>query len=158
MAPTTPLTPQARDSILKRRMESVVEAAKRPPTGAVAAEMDQRARVADRMARRATTAGNGRDVVVLHGQGKDGVGAVGNPNGGAFVGPGVVGYSIPFPLFYPGPSPEQRKKNEAIDRDYQARLHRLQARVRMQDSLRATSLRADSLRADSLARARRIVP
>ena len=59
VAPAKTLTAEARDSILRRKMESIVELAKRPPTGAIAAEMDQSARVADRMRRRATTAGTG---------------------------------------------------------------------------------------------------
>ena len=75
---------------------------------------------------------------------------------GAVSGPGVV--SVGLPLFSSGPSAAQRKKNEAIDAEYQARLRGLQDLAlslrdkRVADSLRLDSLRLDSLRRDSLAR------
>jgi hypothetical protein len=106
---------------------------------------------ADAMRRRATTAGNGREVIVPLGQGMGGVGAVG---GGAnhIAAGGVnglgVGGSIGFPLFSSGPSPEQRKRDEKIDAEYQLRLRALDDRI---------LLRRDSLRRDSLARAKKIV-
>ena len=95
---------------------------------------------------RTLTAGNSRDLVVLQGKGKDGVGAVG--------GPGVV--SIAAPLFSSGPSAAQRRKNEKIDADNRLRLGRLHDRLSLKrDSTRADSLRADSLRRDSVTSQRR---
>ena len=70
--------------------------------------------------------------------------------------------SIPFPLFSSGPSAAQRKKNEALDAEYQARLRGLEDLVlykrdrRVADSLRLDSLRLDSLRRESVARRRPI--
>jgi hypothetical protein len=154
LPPRTPNTPAVRDSILKVYMASVPELAKRPPTGDVAAEMEERAHVAERMARRATTGGN-PNVHVPMGQGADGVGVDGGPGDGLKMTPGGAMVSIPFPLFYPGPSPEQRKRNEAIYRDYLAALARLQKRI----ATKRDSVLADSVRADSVARARvKIVP
>jgi len=123
-------------------------------------------RIADAMRRRATTAGNGREVAVPLGQGKDGVGAVGGGGrhlaAGGVNGLGVSG-SIGFPLFSSGPSAEQRKRDEKIDAEYQLRLRTLQDRILLRgdslraDSLRRTALRRDSLRRDSVARANKIV-
>lgn len=59
--------------------------------------------------------------------------------------------SIPFPLFSPGLSPAQRKRNAVIDSEYQLRLRRLEDRA----ALVRDSVRADSVRRDSLARVRR---
>ncbi|HVX41858.1 MAG TPA: hypothetical protein VHB25_20020 [Gemmatimonadaceae bacterium] len=56
--------------------------------------------------------------------------------------------SIPFPLFSPGLSPEQRKWNAVIDSEYQWRLRRLEDRA----ALVRDSVRADSVRRDSVAR------
>jgi hypothetical protein len=114
-----------------------------PPTPAERQEIAEGQQRADRIQRRTTTAGNSRDVHVTHGEGKDGVGAVG--------GQGGVGH-IGVPLFSLGPSAAQRKKNEALDSEYNARLARLQERVKM----KRDSILADSLRRDSLARRGRI--
>jgi hypothetical protein len=150
----TPNTQAVRDSILKVYMASVPELAKRPPTADVAAEMEERRRVAERMARRATTSGN-PNVHVPMGQGADGVGVDGGPGNGLKMTPNGAMVSIPFPLFYPGPSPEQRKRNEAIYREYLAVLGRLQKRI----ATKRDSVLADSVRADSIARSRvKIVP
>lgn len=59
--------------------------------------------------------------------------------------------SIPLPLFSPGLSPAQRKRNAVIDSEYQWRLRRLEDRA----ALVRDSVRADSVRADSVARVRR---
>lgn len=74
-------------------------------------------------------------------------GRIGNASGSQ---PGVLsaGVSIPFPLFSPGPSPAERKRNAVIDADNQLRLRRLQDRAIAQHD----STRTDSLRRDSLAR------
>jgi hypothetical protein len=151
-----PNTPEVRDSIATERMADIRLLAKtHTPKGAELGELQQRQRIADQMMRRATTAGNARDVHVSMGEGLDGVGAVGGQTG-----PSLRGVSVPFPLFSSGPSPAERKKNETLDADYQARLRRLQDRARLvADDVRLDSLRLDSLRRDSLAKSsRRPIP
>ncbi len=68
------------------------------------------------------------------------------------------GVSIPLPLFSPGPSAAQRKRDSIVAAENGLRLARLHDRVLLQRD----SIRADSLRRDSLARTRkqppRIVP
>jgi hypothetical protein len=73
-------------------------------------------------------------------------------NGGFAVAVPII--SIPAPLLSPGPSPAERKRNEAIDADYQRRLRRLQDQL----ALRRDSIKTDSLKRDSLARAVRPRP
>jgi hypothetical protein len=151
-----------RDSIAAAGMNTIPLLAKtHAPKGAELAELSERQRVAVQLARRATTAGNARDVHVMTGEGLDGVGAV---NGGR-TGFSPLGGSIGFSLFSSGPTAEQRKANEKLDAEYQARLHRLQDRAFLLadaarvDSVRADSLRRDSFHRDSLARrARRLAP
>ncbi|HTE45368.1 MAG TPA: hypothetical protein VK636_09015 [Gemmatimonadaceae bacterium] len=54
--------------------------------------------------------------------------------------------SVPFPIFEPGPSAAQRQRDAIIEVDNQARLARLQDRLRhQQDSIRLDSLRRDSI-------------
>jgi hypothetical protein len=157
-----PNTPEVRDSIAAAGMNTIPLLAKtHAPKGAELAELSERQRVAVQLARRATTAGNARDVHVMTGEGLDGVGAV---NGGR-TGFSPLGGSIGFSLFSSGPTAEQRKANEKLDAEYQARLHRLQDRAFLLadaarvDSVRADSLRRDSFHRDSLARrARRLAP
>jgi hypothetical protein len=140
-------TPYVRDSIVREKMVGIPDLARtRAPTGREKQELEASQRQAAALRQRSTTAGNSRDLTILQGSGMNGVGAVG--------GPGIV--SIPLPLFSSGPSPEQRKKNEKIDADYQMRLRRLEDRMYLKrDSIRADSVRADSLRRDSLALSRR---
>ena len=142
-------TATIRDSILRTKMAEIPSMWRtHPPTGVEKAALETSQRVAAALQRRTTTAGNSNDLVHLQGKGMDGVGAV--------SGPGVV--SIGLPLFSSGPSAAQRKKNEAVDAEYQARLRGFQDLVlsrrdkRVADSLRLDSLRLDSLRRDSLAR------
>lgn len=152
-----PNTPQVRDSIAANRMDEIPLLAKtHAPRASELAELQQSQRTADRLARRATTAGNSRDVHVMMGEGVDGVGAV---NGGR-TSFSPFGGSIPFPLFSSGPSPAQRKANEKLDAEYQLRLRRLQDRARLvADAVHLDSLRLDSLRHDSLTRSsRRPIP
>lgn len=137
-------TPVERDSILRARMVQIpAEMITHPPTGKEKAELQASQLAAAMLQARTTSTGNSRDLVHLQGKGKDGVGAVSAP--------GMA--SIPFTLFSSGPTAEQRKKNEAIDADYQARLRRLGDSVlSKRDRRLADSLRLDSLRRDSLAR------
>jgi len=138
-------TPVERDSILRARMVQIpAQMLTHQPTGKEKAEMQASQLAAALLQARTTSSGNSRDLVHLQGKGKDGVGAVSAP--------GMA--SVPFTLFSSGPTAEQRKKNEAIDADYQARLRRLEDSVlsKRDRRLLADSLRLDSLRRDSLAR------
>lgn len=147
-------TVAVRDSIAAGKMSSMDELLRtHPMKGRELAELQQSKQAADRVARRATTAGNSADVHVPMGEGLGGAGAVGGGKTGVSTGPGSAVVTVPLPLFSPGPSPAQRKRNEAIDADNQLRLRRLGDRVLM----KRDSIRADSLRRDSLAR-RRIIP
>jgi len=144
-----------RDSILRVKMADIPSMWKtHPPTGAEKAELEASQLAAAALRVRTLTSGNSRDLVNLQGKGKDGVGAVG--------GPGIV--SIDAPFLSSGPSPAQRKKNEALYAEYKARLSRLGDSVlskrdrRIADSLRLDSLRLDSLRRDSVARRRPVAP
>jgi hypothetical protein len=137
-------TPATRDSIVRAKVADLPTLMKtHAPTGAERAALEGSQLAALMLRQRTTTSGNSRDLVHLQGKGKDGVGAV--------SGPGMV--SMDLPLFSSGPSRAQRKKNEALDADYQARLRRLQDSVlSKQDRRLADSLRLDSLRRDSLTR------
>jgi hypothetical protein len=144
-----------RDSVAQARAALIPGLAKnRPATGAERAELQQSQRVAERLARRATTAGNSAGVNVMMGEGLGGVGAVGGADGKS----GGAMMSVGVPLFSSGPSAAQRKINEKIDNEYKLRLRDLQDRINLKaettrlDSLRRDSLRRDSLRKDSLAR------
>jgi len=142
-------TAAIRDSILRSKVAEIPSIWKtHPPTGAEKAALETSQRVAAALLRRSTTAGNSNDLVHLQGKGMDGVGAVSAP--------GLV--SIDAPFLSSGPSRAQRKKNEALDAEYQTRLRGLQDLAlslrdkRIADSLRLDSLRVDSLRRDSTAR------
>jgi hypothetical protein len=148
--------PGVRDSIAAQKMALLQLWATRHATGPELAELQERQRLAKRLALRATTAGNAADVHVMTGEGLDGVGAV---NGGR-TSLSPLGGSIPLTLFSSGPTAAQRKKNEKLDAEYQLRLRRLQERASLlADARHLDSLRVDSLRRDSLARIpRRRVP
>jgi hypothetical protein len=96
------------------------------------------------LGQRPTTAGQGHDLYVPMGEGVGGVGAVGGGKTGLSMGPNGLTYSIPFPLFSPGPSPEERKRNEKLLAEYLAYLRRQNDRI---------LLKRDSIRADSAFRA-----
>jgi hypothetical protein len=131
-----------RDSVADSVRAATFRARMNEPLSAETKQMlGESQRIAAKVARRATTAGNGADVHIMQGEGKDGVGAV----GGSGLG------SVGLPLFSKGPSAAQRRKNDSIDADYRARLGRLQELIKR----RRDSLLADSLRRDSLARLRR---
>jgi hypothetical protein len=148
-------TPAYRDSMARAVLGRIPELAKKPMTVAEKRELEASQAQGRKVMERTTTAGS-REVHIMQGQGKDGEGAVGGNADGvhASVGQQGVTVSVPFPLFSPGPSPEQRKKNEALERDYNSRLGRLNDRL----LLIRDSIRADSLRRDSLAKARKVVP
>jgi hypothetical protein len=118
-----------------------------PPTGDELANIQREKRQAEQVERRMTTAGNSRDVHVVTGEGKDGVGV---PGGGLSYGTHAAGH-IAVPFLEPGPSAAQRKRDEAIASEYRARLGRLEARAAAMRAA-ASAARVDSLRRDSLAR------
>jgi hypothetical protein len=152
----TPNTAAYRDSVLHSRLADIARLAReRKPTGTEKAALELSQRLARTVARRATTAGN-PNVHVPMGEGVDGVGAAGGAlttvrGGGAAANDLSVGSGFPLPLFSNGPSAAQRKRNAAIDADYQAGLRRLEDRILLRrDSIRLDSLRRDSLRRHSL--------
>ena len=87
-----------RDSIVRQSMLSVPGLAKAGVMGEEDRQaLEGRQQQARQLRQRTLTAGNARDLVVLEGKGKDGVGAVGGPGVG----------SITAPLFSSGPSAAQ---------------------------------------------------
>ena len=118
----------------------------RPPTAAELAALRSDQRSAERVALRATSGGNARDVHTMTGEGSGAVGAVGGGKTGVSASEGQPMLSIPLPLFSSGPSAAQRRRDAQVNADNQARLHRLEARLRaMRDSIHADSLHRDSL-------------
>lgn len=160
-----PNTQAFRDSVLTDKLNSLpYVAARHPPTGKELEALRQSQEVARMTYRRVGTAGNA-NVHIPQGEGRGGEGAVGgsplmmsngrrsgnSAKGIAESGGGSVGFSF----LSPGPSAAERKRNEALVRDYQMGLRRLQDRLALKrDSLVLDSLRLDSLRRDSLARRR----
>lgn len=137
-------TARFRDSVVNLRIKTGVSTwMDHLPTGRELRELESSRSAARALATRTTTSGNGRGVNVMQGEGMNGEGAVGGAAGG-------LG-SVSAPLFSPGRSAAQRKRDEKLDADYQLRLRRLQDRL----IARRDSLRADSLRRDSLARTRK---
>jgi hypothetical protein len=123
---------------------SIAEAARKPLTGQELADQQLAQRQADRLGRRATTAGNSQDLHVPVGQGAGGAGVSGGLGAGG---------SIPLPFLSRGPSRAQRARDEKIDADNRARLGRFAALIKARrDSALADSVRRDSVRADSLRR------
>ena len=148
-------TARYRDSVATSVMANVVELARTtPPSAETRGILESTGKNAATLQKRSTSAGNSGEVATHVGAGVNGVGAVGQGvSAGGVNGLGAHG-SAAFPLFSSGPSPEQRARDALIDGDNQARLRRLQDRLR----LRRDSVRADSLRRDSLARAKVIHP
>lgn len=134
------MTAERRASLLAPRMLSIQELARQPATGSELADQQLRQRQAEALGRRVGAVGNTRDVHVTTGNGAGGTGAP------------VATISLPFPIFEPGPTREQRKRDEIILAEGLARLARFAAVIAARDSARA-----DSLRRDSLAK-KRVVP
>jgi hypothetical protein len=138
MASRMPINARFRDSVARVQMSTIPELAMtHRPSGAELAELQQTQRADDMLHGRTTSAG--RAVGNPHGQGIGGVGAVGpgSVSAGAGGTTNIVLVSIPFPLFYPGPSPEQRRRDSIVHADNMARLERLKARA---DSLARTRI------------------
>jgi hypothetical protein len=154
-----------RDSMLSLKLKGVAEmAATHRPQGRDLQALRLSQQAAAKTYQRVGTAGNA-NVHVMQGEGIGGEGAVGGSpammSGGKrssatakdVARAGGGGFALPF--LSSGPSAKERKRNEAINDDYQARLRRLEDRVALnRDSVRRDSLRLDSLRRDSLVRRR----
>ena len=147
------LTQAQRDSINRAQAAAWAADLKGPIDGEARAQIEQSQHNQAMLHTSATGAGGGSGYTP--GKGVDGVGSVqpGSQSAGAGGATNTTLVSIPFPLFYPGPSPQQRKRDSIVNAGNLAQFARLRARV---DSLR----RADSLakvRADSLAKVRIIL-
>jgi len=111
---------KVRDSIITEKVALVPELARTTPMSAEArgtiAQSQSQARA---LAQRSTSVGM-RDLNVPMGEGVGGVGAVGGGKSGLSMGPNGLTYSVPFPLFSPGPSPAERRRNEKLLAEYLA--------------------------------------
>jgi hypothetical protein len=122
-------------------------------SAATAGSIDQSQGQAKMLAQRSTSVGMTNGLYVPMGKGVGGVGAVNGGKTGVTMDSRGVGVSIPFPLFSPGLSPAERKRNEKLYAEYLAFLRREQEVI----LFKRDSIRADSLRLDSLAK-RRVIP
>ena len=141
-----PLTKAKQDSLLAAASAAWAADLKKPIDGEARGLIDQSQRNQAMLHTSATGAGGGSGYTA--GKGMDGVGTVqpGSQSAGAGGATNTTLLSIPFPLFYPGPSPAQRKRDSIVNADNLARLTRLRARVeslRLADSL--AKVRADSI-------------
>ena len=130
---------KVRDSIITEKLALVPELARMPMSDATRGSIEQSKAQARMLAQRSTSVGM-RDLNVPMGEGVGGVGAVNGGKTGLSMGPNGLTYSIPFPLFSSGPSPEERKRNEKLLAEYLAYLRRQNDRILlMRDSIRADS-------------------
>jgi len=145
-------TAKLRDSIITEKLESVpwLTAPMSVDASASIAQSQDQAR---RLMQRSTSVGMTNGLYVPMGSGVGGVGAVNGGKTGVTMDSRGVGVSVPFPLFAPGPSPEERKRNEKLHAEYLAYLRREQEVI----LLKRDSVRADSLRLDSLAKKRALI-
>ena len=142
---------KVRDSIITEKLALVPQLARMGPmSGESRGTIDQSQSQARALAQRSTSVGM-RDLNVPMGEGVGGVGAVNGGKTGLSMGPNGLTYSVPFPLFSSGPSPEERRRNEKLLAEYLAYLRRQNDRILM---------KRDSIRADSAFRAAnsKIVP
>ncbi|HEY6829552.1 MAG TPA: hypothetical protein VI259_21995, partial [Gemmatimonadaceae bacterium] len=142
---------KVRDSIITEKLALVPELARMGPMSSESrGTIDQSQSQARALAQRSTSVGM-HDLYVPMGEGVGGVGAVNGGKTGLSMGPNGLTYSVPFPLFSSGPSPEERRRNEKLLAEYLAYLRRQNDRI---------LLKRDSIRADSAFRAAnsKIVP
>jgi hypothetical protein len=151
-ASRTKNTAKLRDSIITAKLDAVSWLT--VPMSAEAASSIARSQDQARMLmQRSTSAGMTNGLYVPMGSGVGGVGAVNGGKTGVTMDSRGVGVTLPFPLFSPGPSPEERKQNEKLHAEYLAYLRREQEVI----LLKRDSVRADSLRLDSLAKKRALI-
>ncbi len=135
---------KVRDSIITEKLALVPELARMGPMSSESrGTIDQSQSQARALAQRSTSVGR-RDLNIPMGEGVGGVGAVNGGKTGLSMGPNGLTYSVPFPLFSPGPSPAERRRNEKLLAEYLAYLRRQNDRI---------LLKRDSIRADSAFRA-----
>jgi hypothetical protein len=154
IASRTKNSAKLRDSIITEKLAMVPELARMGPMSAeVARGLDQSQNQARMTAQRSTSVGMTNGLNIPMGSGVNGVGAVNGGKTGLTMDSRGIGVSIPFPLFSPGLSPAERKRNEKLHAEYLAFLRREQEVI----LLKRDSIRADSLRRDSLFK-RRVIP
>ena len=152
IASRTKNSAKLRDSIITEKLDAI-SWTNVPMSAATARAIDQSQGPARMVAQRSTSAGMTNGLYVPMGKGVGGVGAVNGGKTGVTMDSRGVSVSVPFPLFSPGLSPADRKRNEKLHAEYLAYLRREQEVI----LLKSDSIRADSLRRDSLAK-RRIIP
>ena len=131
---------KVRDSIITEKLALVPELARTTPMSEGARGAIEQSKAQARMLSQRSTSVGMHDVYVPMGEGVGGVGAVNGGKTGLSMGPNGLTYSIPFPLFSSGPSPEERKRNEKLLAEYLAYLRRQNDRILlMRDSIRADS-------------------
>jgi hypothetical protein len=140
IASRTPNTAKLRDSIITEKLASIPMLARTTPMSAESQSViDQSQAQARVLAQRSTSVGM-QNVHTPMGMGVGGVGAVGGGKTGVSMDSRGVTVSMPFPLFSPGPSPEERRRNEKLLAEYLAYLRRQNDRILlMRDSIRADS-------------------
>ena len=145
-------TAKLRDSVITEKLEAInwLTAPMSAEAKSGIAQSQDQARM---LMQRSTSVGMTNGLYVPMGSGVGGVGAVNGGKTGVTMDSRGVGVSLPFPLFSPGPSPAERKRNEKLHAEYLAYLRHEQEVI----LLRRDSIRADSLRLDSLAKKRALI-
>ena len=143
IASRTKNSAKLRDSVITEKL-AAVSWANVPMSAATASSIGQSQDQARILAQRSTSVGMTNGLYVPMGQGVGGVGAVNGGKTGLTMDSRGIGVSVPFPLFSPGPSPEERKRNEKLLAEYLDFLRRQNDRI---------LLKRDSVRADSAFRA-----
>jgi len=153
IASRTKNSAKLRDSIITEKLAMIPELARAPMSAEMASSLAQSQNQARMTAQRSTSVGMTNGLNIPMGSGVNGVGAVNGGKTGLTMDSRGIGVSIPFPLFSPGLSPADRKRNEKLHAEYLAFLRREQEVI----LLKRDSIRADSLRRDSLFK-RRVIP
>jgi len=145
-------TAKLRDSVITEKLAAInwLTALMSAEAKSGIAQSQNQARM---LMQRSTSVGMTNGLYVPMGSGVGGVGAVNGGKTGVTMDSRGVGVSLPFPLFSPGPSPAERKRNEKLHAEYLAYLRHEQEVI----LLRRDSIRADSLRLDSLAKKRALI-
>jgi len=145
-------TAKLRDSVITEKLEAI-NWLTAPMSAEAKSGIAQSQNQARMLMQRSTSVGMTNGLYVPMGSGVGGVGAVNGGKTGVTMDSRGVGVSLPFPLFSPGPSPAERKRNEKLHAEYLAYLRHEQEVI----LLRRDSIRADSLRLDSLAKKRALI-
>ena len=145
-------TAKLRDSVITEKL-AAINWLTAPMSAEAKSGIAQSQNQARMLMQRSTSVGMTNGLYVPMGSGVGGVGAVNGGKTGVTMDSRGVGVSLPFPLFSPGPSPAERKRNEKLHAEYLAYLRHEQEVI----LLRRDSIRADSLRLDSLAKKRALI-